>query len=111
MQAARNQCRLLGKLQWQIAAGGPSHFVGPFFSGANAAFGYLPLQLALRFEGRKLKDPSGERPILRTMKGEHAFRPGEGPFYGQIRGKAHFVRRMAVFPDYNGPRIAGFKCF
>ena len=52
------------------------------FSGANAALGYLPLQLALRFEGRKLKDPSGERPILRTMKGEHAFRPGEGPFYG-----------------------------
>ena len=37
------------------------------FSGANAALGYLPLQLALRFEGRKLKDPSGERPILRTM--------------------------------------------
>ena len=34
-------------LQQQIAAGGPSHFVGPFFSGANAAFGYLPLQLAL----------------------------------------------------------------
>ena len=29
-----------------VAAGGPSHFVGPF-SGANAAFGYLPLQLAL----------------------------------------------------------------
>ena len=49
---------------------------------------------ALRFEGRKLK-----------------IRPGEGHFYGQRRGKAHFVRRMAVFPDYNGPRIAGFKCF
>ena len=49
---------------------------------------------ALRSEGRKLK-----------------IRPGEGPFYGQIRGKAHFVRRMAVFLDYNGPRIAGFKCF
>ena len=37
-----------------VAAGGPSHFVGPF-SGANAAFGYLPLQLALRPEVRKLK--------------------------------------------------------
>ena len=35
-------------LQQQIAAGGPPHFVGPFFSGANAALDYLPLQLALR---------------------------------------------------------------
>ena len=26
----RNQCGLIGMLQWQIAAGGPSHFVGPF---------------------------------------------------------------------------------
>ena len=42
-------------LQQQIAAGGPSHFVGPFFSGANAAFGYLPLRLALQFDVRKLK--------------------------------------------------------
>ena len=48
---------------------------------------------ALRFEGRKLK-----------------FHPAKGPFPGQRRGKAHFVRRMAVFPDYNGPRIASFKC-
>ena len=37
---------------------------------------------ALRSEGRKLK-----------------IRPGEGPFSGQRRGKAHFVRGMAVFPD------------
>ena len=42
-------------LQRQIAAGGPSHFVGPFFSGANAAVSYPPLQLALRPEERKLK--------------------------------------------------------
>ena len=27
---AINQCGLIGMLQWQIAAGGPSHFVGPF---------------------------------------------------------------------------------
>ena len=33
-----------GLLQRQVATGGPSHFVGPFFSGANAAIGYLPLQ-------------------------------------------------------------------
>ena len=68
-------------LQWQIAAGGPPHFVGPF-SGANAALGYLPLQLALRAEGRKLK-----------------ICPGKGRFYGQRKEKTHFVRRMAVFPD------------
>ena len=37
-------------LQQQIAAGGPPHFVGPFFSGANAALGYLLLQLTLRSE-------------------------------------------------------------
>ena len=35
-------------LQQQIAAGGPPHFVGPLFSGANAACSYLPLQLTLR---------------------------------------------------------------
>ena len=35
-----------------VAAGGPSHFVGPFFSGANAALGYLPLQLALQPEAK-----------------------------------------------------------
>ena len=34
-----------GELQRQIAAGGPPHFVGPLFSGANAAVNYLPLQL------------------------------------------------------------------
>ena len=41
-------------LQQQIAAGGPPHFVGPFFSGANAAVGYLLLQLTLRPEIRIL---------------------------------------------------------
>ena len=61
-------------LQQQIAAGGPSHFVGPFpfrepmppsaichcnllctlKERANAALGYLPLQLALRPEIRIL---------------------------------------------------------
>lgn len=41
-------------LQQQIAAGGPPHFGGPFFSGANAACGYLPLQLTLRPEIRIL---------------------------------------------------------
>ena len=37
---------------------------------------------ALRSEGRILKDPSGGRPILRTKKGKHAFRPWKGPFTG-----------------------------
>ena len=32
-------------MQRQIAAGGPPHFVGPLFSGANAVVNYLPLQL------------------------------------------------------------------
>ena len=54
-------------LQWQIAAGGPPHFVGPFFSGANAALDYLPLQLALRAEIRILM-----------------IRPGKGPFLQQV---------------------------
>ena len=56
-------------LQRQIAAGGPSHFVGPFFSGANAAVGYLPLQLALRAEGRKGEDSSGKGRFFHTAFG------------------------------------------
>ena len=59
---------------------------GPLpFSGANAAPGYLPLQLTLRYEGRKLK-----------------ICPEKGLFYGQRKEKTHFVRRMAVFPDEIG---------
>ena len=64
-----------------VAAGGPSHFVGPF-SGANAACSYLPLQLALRPEVRKLM-----------------IRPGKRSFSGQKTGKGHFVREKACFPD------------
>ena len=74
-------------LQWQIAAGGPSHFVGPFpfrepmppsaichcnllctlKERANAALGYLPLQLALRAEGRKLKICPGKGRFLQQV--------------------------------------------
>ena len=40
---------------------------GPLpFSGANAAFGYLPLQLALRYEVRNTEVSSGERLIFWT---------------------------------------------
>ena len=41
---------------------------GPLpFSGANAALGYLPLQLALRAEGRKLKICPGKGRFARTF--------------------------------------------
>ncbi|MBS7396744.1 MAG: hypothetical protein KIG35_08740 [Prevotellamassilia sp.] len=53
-------------LQRQIAAGGPSTSCPLPFSGANAAVNYLPLQLTLQPEERKLK-----------------IRPGKGPFPGQ----------------------------
>ena len=31
---------------WQMVSGGPSHFVGPFFSGANASRHHLPRSIA-----------------------------------------------------------------
>ena len=41
---------------------------GPLpFSGANAALGYLPLQLALRVEGRKLKICPGKGRFLQQV--------------------------------------------
>ena len=32
---------LVGYAPWQMVSGGPSHFVGPFFSGANAYAGEI----------------------------------------------------------------------
>ena len=55
---------------------------GPLpFSGANAAFGYLPLQLALRYEVRKGEDSSGERAVFWTTDGEKYNSPGEWLFF------------------------------
>ncbi len=57
----------------------------PPFSGANAAFGYLPLQLALQTDVRKLK-------LVR----------GKGGFTDKVRGNRRFVREMIGFADNVG---------
>ena len=43
---------------WQMVPGGPSHFVGPFFSGANASRHHLPRSIADKHLHFNHYDPS-----------------------------------------------------
>ena len=68
---------------WQMVPGGPSHFVGPFFSGANASRHHLPRSIADKYLHFNHYDPSHNLLGTETMPtgASVASRRGEGGFW------------------------------
>ena len=72
---------------------------GPLpFSGANAAFGYLPLQFALQTDVRKLKLVRGKGGFTDKVRGNRRFVRGKGGVTDK-EGNRRFVREMIGFTD------------
>ena len=59
---------------WQMVPGGPSHFVGPFFSGANASRHHLPRSIADKHLHFNHYDPSHN--LLRHDHPAHRYSRG-----------------------------------
>ena len=73
---------------------------GPLpFSGANAAFGYLPLQFAVQIDVRKLKLVRGKADFPDEMSENAVLSGKKADFTDKVSENADLSGGMAGFPD------------